>query len=130
MGRERMVFLVGAFARWVWTCHIVRRLGRKIRVLRYENMIHDPGSIPNAIHRLTGLEFEFGKVFETMAENSIGANRHRQQQVPLDPNAIVSPGHVHEGQVGTWRRFIADADTAFFASLISPVMNQLGYDND
>ena len=114
IGRERMVKLVGLHTMFagLFLSHLRPALcaGRRVGVVPFTAIIRRPLEVIAAVEWAAGVKFDAQLVQKALNANTIDCNRGR-----------LEPGHVHEGDVGTWESFVSNDDMAEFLGATAPL---------
>ena len=125
MPRTSIFFLAGGYnqSAWVWNEY---RLCRGTFNLRYEEILADPALILEQLEQATGAVAVDGRAI--LAAHTIERNRAISDGVePWQAELLIDPGHVHEGEVGTWRRFVDDNGADLITELTKDWLVRMGY---
>jgi hypothetical protein len=110
---------------------ILYRSSRKsLAELQYESFIKNPHLIFNAISMILAISRTKKQIKESLEKHSMEENRKIASQFSghqeFDPYSRIHGDHVHEGEIGTWRRFVEDHD--HINKMLKPGLERLGYE--
>lgn len=98
-----------------------------IRFMRYEDLVKSP------IFHLTLLGHSLGTIFDphvtsdSAGKFSISENRQKCESEDR-PDLMLMRGHVREGEIGTWKRFIRDEHVPLINRLLRSELELFGYE--
>jgi len=124
MTLEEMFLYAGIYQHtfWVLSQYAERR---SAALIRYEDAIVDPGIIFRTVHHHLGVEVSPERQSEVLAAHSLETNkRHQDAGTGAEINLIQN--HIHEGEVGTWKRFVSDH--GLLTELLEPQLKRWGYE--
>ena len=92
--------------------------------LRYEDFIANPNVILQSICKMRDVDEQVWQ--KSLIDHNMEKNRQLSSG-PLAGDLLLVPNHVHEGEVGTWRRFVDDAGAKLITNLLSTPLLKWGY---
>ena len=131
---EEIVRLAGIVHLWV--VHFERYLERPNRVvLRYEDFTKRPADIFPELEQVLGRTIDADTRRILLEAHSLEINRGLRVFTDIpDPTwgrhnhvAPLPGGHCHEGQVGTWQRFVDEAGAVLLTDLLMGPLSRHGY---
>jgi len=125
--RERLYWIAGRYLNTLWRMQQYQETHLPLH-LRYETAIEKPQQIFSLLSALTGWEVTPQRQAEILAARHIDRNREICAALqPGESRDVLEPGHVHEGQPGTWRRFVDPASSDLLNRLLQPWLERLNY---
>ena len=120
-----------------WQINVIAHLDRyrehlpADRFLRYEDLVVDPTVIRRTLETMCDVDEQVWQ--RSLVEHHITRNRALSLQETgeagtLGASLLIMPNHVHEGAVGTWRKFVNDSDAKLLTELLSPALERWGYE--
>lgn len=126
---ERMFELAGAYTRAGWVFDQYARY-RNPRMLRYREIMASPDRVFDAIEQATGSVVDRVRRQEILDTYSHRANREISDGTrPVDPSLMITPGHVHDGVVGSWRSFVPQDRHGLLTELLQPWLRDHGFND-
>jgi hypothetical protein len=116
---------------WVLERYVSER--QSLRVVRYETDIAgdspDKAAVVRECAALVGVpEWPWEKCDDIAAEHSIDRNRELSPRVGgYDSRTLLHFGHVHEGEVGGWKKFVRVENWQLVNDLLGDLLEKWGY---
>jgi hypothetical protein len=92
--------------------------------LRYEDFITNADAILRVIRQIHDVDEQAWE--QSLADHNIEKNRQLSSS-PLAGDLLLVHNHVHEGAVGTWRRFVTEEGAKLMTELLRPDLERWGY---
>lgn len=137
MSREAIYRHAGLCRRWSWLLGQYCGMGNCL-AFRYE-LLHrglyrdDWGSLVESIRSMAGALGIPGvsdvRCREIAEAHSMERNRHNSPKrgQPYDPGTLLHPNHIHEGEIGGWRRFVRQDEHQLVNDLLGNLLETWGY---